>query len=703
VSRKQKQSFREAVHRFVLSAEREFRADELVTYARARMRTDPPGLEQAARALLDTHPSIFHDENRDIYVPRSVYFRGGRFRVNPTPEEIEAGALIMGQRLIPFAPYGADAAECRLYLPGGQELRRKKISWTLEQYKGYFTLLGLQIMMEALVMSDPESASRLADHLPGLDTRLRLTVFDAEELYRKRSLKEGEALIFTVLSFDPPRYEVAYEPRAEIGLGKEKERRWSEKFGRALERVFPLLGPGTVLHNQVAWAYFLAGRELLEDASGNVGSYLRSNPDLELLQSENQSLLWPKGRSFEDWAQVMKRRPPPPPVGDCGTLEEILEDLRTPIIESVLEAYMRDALYTGVQELNPVLERCMMTPDSLDFYDEVQAAAYRKLVGQLWKQLRSEYSRTADHHSGKCRAVILEAIDQYRQAADEWVMLDAPILPEDEECFRQSALVLRNAFEFLGTMNFAHPGPQSLDQKLLVEAEQVADEIRHISQEIVNSTFRRGAEKRRRRDVKESLQLKVTLRGIDPPVWRRLVVASDIGLFDLHMAIQVAFGWQMEPDRWFLVGQERYGFLTESESILCDEEYTLAETLGDEEVFVYVYRLDERWEHEIQVESRVTYPASQDHPICTGGERACPPEGIGGRAKYQELLQAADNPDDPRHGEFEESLGYPFDPRGFDSNMVNRKLMASFEDSMWVGDEDCVHATDEFDDFDEEF
>jgi hypothetical protein len=704
MSKKQKQSFRGAVYRFVLNAEREFRADELVTYARARIRTNPPDLEQAARALLDMHPGIFYDEDRDIYVPRGVYFRGGRFRVNPTPEEIEAGALIMGHRLIPFAPYGADAADCRLHLPGGRELRRKKINWTLEQYQRYFSLLGMQIMMETLVMSDPESASRLATHLPSLETRLRLTVFDAEELYRKRNLKEGGALIFTVLSYVPPRYEVAYEPRTEIGLAKEKEQQWSESFGRALEQVFRLLGPGALLYNQVAWAYFLAGRELVEDASGSVGSYLRSNPELELHQPESQCFLWPKGRSFEYWAEAFQRRQLLAPVGDCGTLEEILDDVRTPISVAVLEAYMRDALYAGVQELNPVLQRCSMSPDSLAFYDEVQAAAYRKLVGQLWKQVRGEYSRTADHHSGKCRAVILEAIDEYRQATEEWVTLDAPTLPEDDELFGQSSLVLGNAFDFLGTMNFPHPGPQSPDRKLLVEAEQIASEIRHLSQEIADSTSRRDAESQRTeeerpepQEVEESLQLRVTLGGIAPPVWRRLLVTPDISLFSLHMAIQIAFGWRTQPDHWFQFGKKRYGFLRNTNRILSDEDYTLAETLGDEPVFVYVYRSDEQWEHEIQVESRVPYSTS-DYPICTGGERACPPEGIGGTAKCQKLLQAASNPDDPRHGELEDRLGYPFDPSGFDSNMVNRKLMASFEGSIWFGDD-----TYQEDDFDEEF
>ncbi|MFB3906118.1 MAG: plasmid pRiA4b ORF-3 family protein [Acidobacteriota bacterium] len=698
MSKKQKQSFREAVDRFIRDAKREFRTDELVKCARARIRTDPPELDQAARALLDMHPGVFHDEKRDVYVPRSVYFRGGRFRVDPTPEEIEAGALILGHRLIPFAPYGADASECHLYLPGGRELRRKKISWTLERYQRYFFLLGPQIMMETLLMSDPESASRLVAQ-PSLEACMRLTVFDAEELYRKRSLKEGDALIFTVLSFDPPRYEVAYEPRTEMGQAKDKEQRWFAKFDRALESVFPLLGFSTVLYNQIAWAYFLGGRELLEDASASVTSYLHSNPNLELRQEESLNIIWPKGRSFEAWAEVIDRRRLPVSVGDCGSLEEILEDLRTPVNESVLEAYMRDALYAGEQDLNRVLERCKMSSDSLDFYDEVQASTYRRLVGQLWKEVRAGYSRTADHHSGKCRAIVLEAIDQYRKATSEWADIGSLTEPEDEERFRPSSLLLANAFDLLSSMNFAHPGPQSPDRALLAHAEQLADEIKDMSRRIASSTPRRRVIERLEPAESEELQLKVTLRGIDPPVWRRLVVSADAGLFDLHMAIQIAFGWQAEQDHWFEVGEKKYGIVPNGdETILDDEDYTLAEALGDDDVFVYIYRPDERWEHEVRVESRRVSPRVHDHPICTGGERACPPEGKGGAASCQELIRALGQPENPRHRELEEWLGYPFNPAGFDSNAVNRKLLEDFEGSLWVGDE-----ADDSHEFDEEF
>ena len=42
---------------------------------------------------------------------------------------------------------------------------------------------------------------------------------------------------------------------------------------------------------------------------------------------------------------------------------------------------------------------------------------------------------------------------------------------------------------------------------------------------------------------KSIVSLKVTLRDIKPPIWRRLLVPGTMTLGDLHQAIQAAMGW----------------------------------------------------------------------------------------------------------------------------------------------------------------
>src|SRR5450759_3920437 len=43
---------------------------------------------------------------------------------------------------------------------------------------------------------------------------------------------------------------------------------------------------------------------------------------------------------------------------------------------------------------------------------------------------------------------------------------------------------------------------------------------------------------------KNIISLKVTLRGVKPPVWRRLLVPGTMTLGDLHKAIQASLGWR---------------------------------------------------------------------------------------------------------------------------------------------------------------
>jgi hypothetical protein len=57
----------------------------------------------------------------------------------------------------------------------------------------------------------------------------------------------------------------------------------------------------------------------------------------------------------------------------------------------------------------------------------------------------------------------------------------------------------------------------------------------------------------------EIYQLKVTLLGTSPPIWRRLLAPADVTLAQLHDVLQAAMGWEDGHMHEFSIGQRRIG------------------------------------------------------------------------------------------------------------------------------------------------
>jgi len=57
----------------------------------------------------------------------------------------------------------------------------------------------------------------------------------------------------------------------------------------------------------------------------------------------------------------------------------------------------------------------------------------------------------------------------------------------------------------------------------------------------------------------EIYQIKVTLLGTDPPIWRQLLVPAALILEQLHHVLQLAMGWEDSHMHEFRIGQQRFG------------------------------------------------------------------------------------------------------------------------------------------------
>lgn len=174
----------------------------------------------------------------------------------------------------------------------------------------------------------------------------------------------------------------------------------------------------------------------------------------------------------------------------------------------------------------------------------------------------------------------------------------------------------------------------------------------------------------------QTYQLKITLKHIRPPIWRRVLVPSTIKLPDLHTTLQIAMGWTDSHLHQFIQGRRSYGVPDPEfpSSTRSEREVRLNALLADEgDRLDYEYDFGDGWAHEIRLEKILPFDPRQKLPVCLKGSRACPPEDCGGPPGYLELLRlAADALDE--NAEVFEWLPSDFDSEYFDIDAVNAAL-----------------------------
>src|SRR5579884_104332 len=100
-------------------------------------------------------------------------------------------------------------------------------------------------------------------------------------------------------------------------------------------------------------------------------------------------------------------------------------------------------------------------------------------------------------------------------------------------------------------------------------------------------------------------QLKITLRGSRPPIWRRILVPANITLARLHEGIQIAMGWTNSHLYEFQAQGEIYGPPDPDfeSGVTNDRRVRLDRVLAAVHAKIsYTYDLGDSWEHIVELE-----------------------------------------------------------------------------------------------------
>ncbi len=176
-------------------------------------------------------------------------------------------------------------------------------------------------------------------------------------------------------------------------------------------------------------------------------------------------------------------------------------------------------------------------------------------------------------------------------------------------------------------------------------------------------------------------RFKIILQDTHPVIWRR-IETMDVTLEKLHELIQTAMGWTNSHLHQFEIAGARYtdprfmsGGFDDSGAL----DYTgiriadLVSKHGSKLRIGYEYDFGDGWQHEIVLEEVMQSEPGAKYPRCIDGERACPPEDIGGVYGFADYVKAITNPKHSEYGELLEWNG-PFDPAQFDAAKATRRM-----------------------------
>jgi hypothetical protein len=176
-------------------------------------------------------------------------------------------------------------------------------------------------------------------------------------------------------------------------------------------------------------------------------------------------------------------------------------------------------------------------------------------------------------------------------------------------------------------------------------------------------------------------RFKITLQDSDPAIWRR-IETNDVALEQLHAQIQTAMGWTNSHLHQFEIAGNRYTdrrFMMDDLDDFGAIDYSglrvgdLVAKHGTRLRMGYEYDFGDGWQHEVVLEKVTESEPGIRYPRCIDGERACPPEDVGGVYGFADYVEAITNPNHSEHDNYLESYG-PFDPAEFDAAKATRRM-----------------------------
>ncbi len=187
--------------------------------------------------------------------------------------------------------------------------------------------------------------------------------------------------------------------------------------------------------------------------------------------------------------------------------------------------------------------------------------------------------------------------------------------------------------------------------------------------------------------MSKAYQLKITIKGSSPPLWRRVLVPEHITFYDLDDIIEELFGWTHDHMFSFDFHNRNKSFVGSpmrsddfedgDDTWVCIDEY-----MTEGSTFIYTYDFGDDWKHTIKVEKIVVYDARYPQVLASKGPNMI--EDCGGIWGFEELCSEASEFDMEAVNETFRQWDFPItEPINHENKIgVPNNMMELFEDMM---------------------
>jgi hypothetical protein len=668
------QKISDLIREFALSQSDTFEAGFLYEFVDRKLKK---AVDEDRVYDLACQSDFLFEDLRDLYadwfIPRHVAFKGAEFLVTPLPEEVEGGFLLPGHRLMPFISRDVLPWNAAINLPEGGVAAKRQVDVSQEIAHRCLLFMGEVGALDYLFYDDDDNMQRMQQQEP-----VRVTVMDLADFYTERDFRAGDSLLFTVEDWLKGIFSVRHVKAAHVGNDMIRAGEWIQALNGGFEECMVDAGIGHDCYEQMAQMLWFAeseeeSAEVLSNPPLTMASYFNMQDELQLETAGGVTFFWPKGESMD--ARLMNSMAGGGPEAE-SELDAFFCLLGLSLDESDVEAYMRDALAKGTKDPMVVLGR-VIDGRTLIFPRAEDQQRFEDLWTEKWDALRADYNVFKDTHR-EVRSVFLELNDQclavlreLDQHADDGLAVMEH--PSTLELGRLSGLIH-------GVLEVCNREGEDIGEfKVSLDAmkRDISRAIATLGQELS------GARREEVAPTEKVYQLKISLKGAKPPIWRRVLVSSGIELEALHDIIQSVFGWTNSHLHQFIKGRTCYEPNPEESWGMMDCESShnirLQSLLRKEKDKIeYEYDFGDSWKHEVLLEKVMKAEPDQELPICIKGMRACPPEDCGGLWGYYHMLETLDGPKCDEKDRLLDWLGGPIDPDAFDLEEANRRLSCPF-------------------------